>query len=101
MSEFHNRPESIGGHRRWLWPYENRRTDWRLDVREDGEAAGSGRRRSDLDNGRLVHYMRMGAIHSDIEAEREKTDPVDRRALVVKWLVALAVFWIVFRFVRL
>ena len=45
--------------------------------------------------------MRMGAIHSDIEAEREKTDPVDRRALVVKWLVALAVFWIVFRFVRL
>ena len=100
MSEFRNRPESIGGHRRWLWPYENRRTDWRLDVREEEDGARNGRR-SDLDNGRLVHYMRMGAIHSDIEAEREKTDPVDRRAVVVKGLVALAVFWLVFRFVRL
>lgn len=96
MAEFQSRPEHSTGHRRWLWKGDEGKTDWKLDVIDfDGS-----RRYSDLDDSRLNHYLRMGAIHSDIEAEKERGIPTDRKPTVLKWLAAFLVFWIVFRFAR-
>ncbi|MBR3084848.1 MAG: hypothetical protein IKH04_00450 [Kiritimatiellae bacterium] len=97
MSEFQSRPEHSVGHAKWLWRFDGRKTDWRLDVRDGGR-----RRRpdSDLDDDRLNHYLRIGVIHSDIEEEKERDVPIDGRATVVKWLACLAAVWVVFRFVR-
>lgn len=97
MSEFQSRPEHSTGHNRWFWKNDGDKTNWKLDVLESQRS----RRESDLDDGRLVHYMRIGAIRSDIEEEKNRVIPPDRRSIVVKWLVALALFWIVFRIVRL
>ena len=98
MSEFESRPEHSLGHRKWLWRYDGHKFNWRLDVRD---GARQDRRHSDLDDSRLCHYMRMGAIRSDIEEEKERSLTPDRRGAVIFWLSALAVFWIVFQFVRL
>ena len=86
------------GHRKWLWKDDGLRTDWKLDV-FDPEAEAS--RHGGIDDIRLKHYRRIGAIRSDIEEEKERHIPVDRKEVVVKYLVALAVVWLVFRFVRL
>jgi hypothetical protein len=98
MSEFQNRPENIRNPRRRLWHFDGRKTNWKLNVRHGDSAF---RRDSDLDNGKLMHYLRMGSTHADIEAEDNKIDPVDRKATVIKWLCFLAAFWIIFKFVRL
>lgn len=100
MAEFQSRPETMTGHRKWLWKDDGRRTDWKLDVLDPGDGA-SPHGVADMDDSRLKHYLRFGAIHSDIEEEKERHIPVDRKEVVVKWLVALAVAWLVFRFVRL
>lgn len=98
MAEFESRPEHSTGHGKWLWSYDGHKMDWRLDVRD-----GDGERRSgnDLDDARLRHYLRFGAIRSDIEEEKERAVTPDRRGVVVAWLLAIAAFWIVFRFVRI
>lgn len=98
MSEFQNRPENMRGHRRRLWHFDGRRTNWKLNVRTGNPTL---RRDSDLDNGKLMHYLRIGSTHADIEAEDNKVDPIDRKATVIKWLSAIAIFWVVFKFVRL
>ncbi len=100
MSEFQNRPENMRGPRRRLWHFDGHGTNWKLNVRDEGSSS-SAHRYSDLDNGKLTHYWRFGVTHSDIEAEENKADPVDRKAVVVKWLVALLLFWLVFSFVEL
>ena len=96
MAEFQSRPEHSTGHRRWLWKGDEGRTDWKLDVM-DGD---SSRRFSDLDDSRLNHYLRIGATHSDIEEEKERGIPIDRKSTVVKWLLSILAFWLIFRFVR-
>jgi len=98
MAEFESRPEHSAGWRRWLWHYDGHKMEWRLDVRDGGAA---DRRHSDLDDARLRHYLRFGAIRSDIEEEKERTVAPDRKGVVVAWLLALAAFWLIFRFVRI
>lgn len=96
MAEFESRPEQSAGWRKWFWRYDGRKMNWRLDVRS-GDSAD--RRYSDLDNAKLRHYLRIGAIHSDIKEEEERSVSPDRKGAVLFWLVALFVFWVVFRFV--
>ena len=101
MSEFNNRPENIDHARRSFWKYDGHKTNWTLDVQGDG-LSGRGRRRSftGLDNSRLMHYMHLGKIHSEVEAESNRETPMDRKAAVIKWLLFICAFWLVFRFVR-
>ena len=88
------------GHRKWLWKDDGRRTDWKLDVFDPADAA-TRRGADDMDDSRLKHYLRIGAIRSDIEEEKDRNIPIDCKEVVVKYLVALAIVWLVFRFVRL
>lgn len=98
MSEFESRPEHSKGHGNWLWHFDGHKMDWRLDVRDDH---GPDRLRSDLDDAKLHHYLRMGVIRADVEEEKERAVVPDRKGVVVAWLVGLAAFWIVFRLVRI
>ena len=94
MSEFQSRPEYSVGHEKWLWHFDGRKTDWRLDVRD---GVGADRRQSDLDDSKLRHYMRIGAIRSDIEEEKERAIPVGRKGTIAMWLLAFAALWLVCR----
>ena len=98
MAEFESRTGNPGGRGRWLWHFDGRKTDWRLDVRDGG---GGRRPGSDLDDSRLRHYMRMGAIRSDIEEEKERAVPVGRKGEVAAWLAVLAAAWVACRFIEL
>jgi hypothetical protein len=49
---------------------------------------------------RLTRFMSAGGMRHEKSAEEENT-PRDSRGRVVKWLAALSVIWVVFRFVEL
>jgi hypothetical protein len=99
MSEFDSRIDYAAGHRKWLWHFDGRKTDWRLDVRTGD--SDERRLQSDLDDSKLHHYLRMGAIHADIEEEKERAIPVGRKATVAMWLLAFAALWLVCRLIVL
>ena len=98
MSEFDSRPEQSAGWRKWFWRYDGHKMNWRLDVRPGNE---SSRHFSDLDNAKLRHYLRIGAIRADIEEEKERAVSPDRKGTVLLWIAGLFLFWLIFRFVRL
>ena len=99
MSEFDSRIDYAAGHRKWLWHFDGRKTDWRLDVRTGD--SDERRLQSDLDDSKLHHYLRMGAIHADIEEEKERAIPVGRKATVAMWLLAFAAVWLACRLIVL
>lgn len=103
MSEFRNRANQIRGPRRRLWHFNGHETRWKINVRDSANEGGmfSSSRASEYDDRRLMHYIRFGSLHSDIAAEENQEETVDRKSTILKWLIALAILWVLFFFVEL
>lgn len=91
MPEFGNRSSNSSRPKRRLWHFDGRKTDWVLDVRRNAGSSGEN----------PPSYIQIGVTHAEIEARANRPDPVLCRGRVVKWLIALAIFWIVFYFAEL
>lgn len=102
MSEFRNRAENLIRPKKGLWHYDGHKTNWKLNVRNAPlDSYYSSKKYSGLDNGKLMHYIQIGSLYSDIEDEDNKDIPVDRRFSVIKWLVVFILLWIIFYFVEI
>ncbi len=58
-----------------------------------------GRTRNERDRDKFTQFMSAGGMRHAEGAEAER--PHNQKARVVRWLVALAAAWVVFRFVSL
>ncbi len=98
----HHRKKRYPSSGRLLWHFDGKGTNWRLNVSSKTSSNYyESKRHSDLNNHKLMHYIQLGTLYSDIAAQEHKIEETDKRRSVVKWIIAFAVFWIIFYFVEL
>lgn len=93
MSIFHQRRSRLDGISGRLWTKEsNPANTFRLDLPDSGGLRPLGRRQ------KLFHYIAAGGLRQT-RAQRQKHPELAARALVIRIFIALAAFWLIFRFV--
>ena len=94
-------PTNISEH---LWHYDGANTykEFGTEKRRGwfgGRHSGATQEEKYLD--KLSRYMSAGGMRHETTVEDERDSPTARRRRVEKGLIALAVIWLIFRFVKL
>lgn len=84
-----------------LWHYDGSNSYQEFDERDSGFSLFSfGKSKSDYTGDtKLTHYMAAGGMRYENSAKPAERKPFLCKRLIVKWLIGIALFWIIFRFV--
>ena len=77
-----------------LWHYEGEKTYEDCDP-GTGFFGGKFRTRD-----RFSHYMAAGGLQYESRLKRQEREPVEHRTLIIRCLIAFALFWALFYFIR-
>lgn len=83
-----------------LWHYDGANSYEEFDERDSGIFSfGKSKSEYTTDDSKLTHYMAAGGMRYENGVKQEGPKPLLHRVLIIKWLIGLALFWLVFRFV--
>lgn len=81
-----------------LWHYDGSNSYEEFDERDTGLFSFGKSKTEFTGDTKLTHYMAAGGMRYENSAKPDGPRPLLSRVLIVKWLIGLALFWLIFRF---